>query len=930
MRKNFKKVMASLLALTLAITPVAIPKEVKAESNMPSAVDLSTSPYFPEIENQGQVGCCVAMSEVYYQFTYEMNKSMNVPSTRDNVFSPYAIYNMFDTDNGSGGIQISECYDVLKDYGGLLWKDLNFDISTDNSYAYAYNTIWAKRSNYRISETNTLDTNNYADKINYLKKALVNEKVVSATTISRNWKLGTIQDSSNGSSNHLLAGERIIYDMAPADTGHRITFVGYDDNIWFDSDHDGEVDEGEMGAFKFANSWSEAWGNKGYCWMTYASIKSNPSIAKDLSTINVMSYNSDSDIKLLVDMNSDMLADSTLTLTAYSKYSDEKFSKSLAPFTTYYDISKSVQTYRSFSTYNNRGILAYDLDMLIPDMNSDNFNNYYYELNVSDKGLYEGTTTLNSAYIYDYNRSMKVGTFDCTKEALSGNELSLPMINLIDNSYDFSVTDLQYTNQTNIETGCPSKDVIMVGDTLKLSSTIKNVGSAQAPADKKLKVLYTVTDENGNAVDVPNVWSDNYVNNPVLKPLKSVELTSNTGGSNGNGTISFSKPGTYKITAWVNAENDFPDESGGINSTNNKRTITVDVEPYKPFELDSWNVSDTNIYVGDTVTVSGYLKKYVDCEMTLSVLTISYYQYKSTSANHYSASITFDNEGTYLLSATLKCKDSKKYYTYSTRINVYKPLTVGKLTSDTLTNTNNKVKMNDTINFKVNDVNKSNVATKIITYSPWDKYRTPLDETDFVSGTSVDLKVTQTGQLCAYAIVKDLDSGKTTEVKFDDVFKCYETVGGYDFTVKQLTCENYTTGKNTIYYSDGTMNNFYSNDIHVGDKIKFGATVYNVGDVTSDSGKKLGVQFQINGNTSDITWCDSFYNPNGLLPISGSNNGVYLLACGGSVNKEGYVTFSQPGTYNITAWVNDTNDYASEYGGYQADNNKVTFKVVVK
>ena len=930
MRKKFKKVMASLLALTLAITPVAIPKEVKAENNMPSAVDLSTSPYFPEIENQGRVGCCVAMSEVYYQFTYEMNKSMNVPSTRDNVFSPYAIYNMFDTDNGSGGIQISECYDVLKDYGGLLWKDLNFDISTDNSYAYAYNTIWAKRSNYRISETNTLDTNNYADKINYLKKALVNEKVVSATTISRNWKLGTIQDSSNGSSNHLLAGERIIYDMAPADTGHRITFVGYDDNIWFDSDHDGEVDEGEMGAFKFANSWSEAWGNKGYCWMTYASIKSNPSIAKDLSTINVMSYNSDSDIKLLVDMNSDMLADSTLTLTAYSKYSDEKFSKSLAPFTTYYDISKSVQTYRSFSTYNNRGILAYDLDMLIPDMNSDNFNNYYYELNVSDKGLYEGTTTLNSAYIYDYNRSMKVGTFDCTKEALSGNELSLPMINLIDNSYDFSVTDLQYTNQTNIETGCPSKDVIMVGDTLKLSSTIKNVGSAQAPADKKLKVLYTVTDENGNAVDVPNVWSDNYVNNPVLKPLKSVELTSNTGGSNGNGTISFSKPGTYKITAWVNAENDFPDESGGINSANNKRTITVDVEPYKPFELDSWNVSDTNIYVGDTVTVSGYLKKYVDCEMTLSVLTISYYQYKSTSANHYSASITFDNEGTYLLSATLKCKDSKKYYTYSTRINVYKPLTVGKLTSDTLTNTNNKVKMNDTINFKVNDVNKSNVATKIITYSPWDKYRTPLDETDFVSGTSVDLKVTQTGQLCAYAIVKDLDSGKTTEVKFDDVFKCYETVGGYDFAVKQLTCENYTTGKNTIYYSDGTMNNYYSNDIHVGDKIKFGATVYNVGDVTSDSGKKLGVQFQINGNTSDITWCDSFYNPNGLLPISGSSNGVYLLACGGSVNKEGYVTFSQPGTYNITAWVNDTNDYASEYGGYQADNNKVTFKVVVK
>lgn len=98
---------------------------------------------------------------------------------------------------------------------------------------------------------------------------------------------------------------------------------------------------------------------------------------------------------------------------------------------SYNNLSKGIQTYRGFSVSDSHGILAYDLDMLVPDMNSDNFNNYYYELNVSDKGRYEGTTTLNSAYIYDYNRSMKVGTFDCTKEALSGNKLSLPMLNLI-------------------------------------------------------------------------------------------------------------------------------------------------------------------------------------------------------------------------------------------------------------------------------------------------------------------------------------------------------------------------------------------------------------------------------------------------------------------------------------------------------------------
>ena len=152
------------------------------------------------------------------------------------------------------------------------------------------------------------------------------------------------------------------------------------------------------------------------------------------------------------------------------------------------------------------------------------------------------------------------------------------------------------------------------------------------------------------------------------------------------------------------------------------------------------------------------------------------------------------------------------------------------------------------------------------------------------------------------------------------------TVGGYGFAVRALTCEHYTTGLKTVYKTDNTTDSSYSNDIHVGDKFKFGATVFNVGDETPDSGKKLGVQFQINGNTSDITWCDNYYNNSGLM----SNSSIYLLACGGSISKDGFMTFSQPGTYNVTAWVNDTNDYTSECGGYQAANNKVTFKVVVK
>lgn len=924
MKNVLKKVMVSLLASTLVTTPITIPTETKANIIMPATIDLSTSPYFPEISSQGGNGCCVAMANVYYQFSYEMNKSRNTTSTQDNVFSPYAVYNMFNTNNGSLGISVSECYSVMKNYGVPLWADTDFDDSADD--CYASRSIWENRTNYRISDSYTQSYSTANSKIDEIKKSLINEKIVTFNTYSSSWILGTIKESTNGSSNNNLVGDRIIYDLDGKDGYHRVTFVGYDDNIWFDSDHDGERDENEMGAFKLANSWGKAWGNNGFCWMTYDSIRKNHEMITDYSTIEAAPYNSDSDIKLVVDITLENLLDSNLTLTAYSKYTDQVYEKSFAPFNTY-SYNSTSNIFRGFSTNDNHGSLAYDLDMLIPDINEDNFNDYCYKLTISDSGKYNGATKLNDAYIYDYNSNVKLSNFNCTKEALSGNRQKLIAQSLVNPGFDFKVTDLKYTNHSNTSDDYNSKDIIMTGDILSLTSTVENIGCTKSPDNRKLGVLYTVTDENGNSVNIPNVWSDNYVNQPGLEPLQKVELTSNGGENNGNGTISFSQPGTYKITAWVNDVNDFPDELGGRYSPNNKRSITVRVIPNVPFEVESWNISNSNPTVGEPVTVTANLKDAADCEIKLSALTNSHFSYKSFDyVDGNTISITFDHEGTYSISATVRCKATKKCYSYTNNITVTKaqeskPLAVGSLSAN-----KSKIQKDDTITFTVNDVNKSNVATKIVVYSPYDKYRTPIYESDFVSGTSVNIKISNIGLLSAYAIVKDLDTNETVTLTCQDNFSCYETVGGYDFAIRTLTCENYTTGLKTVYKTDNTTDSSYSNDIHVGDKIKFGATVFNVGDETSDSGKKLGVQFQINGNTSDITWCDNYYNNSGLM----SNSSIYLLACGGSISKDGFVTFSQPGTYNVTAWVNDTNDYTSECGGYQAANNKVTFKVVVK
>ena len=46
-------------------------------NDLPSSIDLSENPYFPDIKSQGGEESCPAWSTTYYQFTYEFNKYNN-------------------------------------------------------------------------------------------------------------------------------------------------------------------------------------------------------------------------------------------------------------------------------------------------------------------------------------------------------------------------------------------------------------------------------------------------------------------------------------------------------------------------------------------------------------------------------------------------------------------------------------------------------------------------------------------------------------------------------------------------------------------------------------------------------------------------------------------------------------------------------------
>ena len=98
-------------------------------ASVPSSVDLSTSPCFPPIGDQGRLSSCVAFATTYYQYSYEVNKLNNVTNVSDRViYSPKWIYNLLNNGEYHGLCPI-DAYSTLETLGSLKNSDFPY---TDN------------------------------------------------------------------------------------------------------------------------------------------------------------------------------------------------------------------------------------------------------------------------------------------------------------------------------------------------------------------------------------------------------------------------------------------------------------------------------------------------------------------------------------------------------------------------------------------------------------------------------------------------------------------------------------------------------------------------------------------------------------------------------------------------------------------------------
>ena len=241
--------------------------ETTTRSIPPSEFDISTNPntssFFPPIGNQGQMNSCAGWATTYYQFTYELNRYKNTPTTDSNILSPSWTYNYI---NGGANVPtyLSDAYSVLRNQGALTLADYPHS-STSSTYSYSWSTDITKMidaleyratvSSYYVSSSSQIST---------IKSKISDGHIGVIWTNPSGWSI----EANDSGENFIVRGSN--YNNG----GHFMAVVGYDDNIQIDIN--GVT---LTGAFKLANSWGASqneWpeGNDGFIWVAYDALNS--------------------------------------------------------------------------------------------------------------------------------------------------------------------------------------------------------------------------------------------------------------------------------------------------------------------------------------------------------------------------------------------------------------------------------------------------------------------------------------------------------------------------------------------------------------------------------------------------------------------------------------------------------------------------------
>ena len=379
--------------------------DADTDSDYPSSVDLSTSKYFPAIGNQKSIGSCVCFAEVYYAFTYERCKALDIEATGDNIMSPAFVYNHIKVP--TGGTYYDAALENLSKVGAPSKNTADFESYSSEAACKTWfpeKDIWEEASENRIASYTYINNPSTISSIDdedleSFKKYLSEGYLITFSSKVLGWNYTTIPSGSSHS------GEYIVKSASSASGGHRMTIVGYDDNIYCDLNGNGTIENSERGAFKIANSWGTSYKNNGYIWVSYDSMNytsaasvTNSNRIRSMYSFAVRSVDSESKA-------------SNVNLVTTLNTANRKYARIYITGTDANGNTRSAYTYPLFgynyleyaldgNTSSTSGTITYDLNNLFGDsITEENVDEYTWSVTIYDNYNDDYTVTLEDAYI---------------------------------------------------------------------------------------------------------------------------------------------------------------------------------------------------------------------------------------------------------------------------------------------------------------------------------------------------------------------------------------------------------------------------------------------------------------------------------------------------------------------------------------------------
>ena len=233
-----------------------------ADAALPSAADNSQLAAFPPIRNQGSIGSCACFSSVYYMSTFMVAQARGLNVRNDgnaDKFSPKFVY-PFVNGGADGGSWFTDIFEMLLKHGAPTLTDWPYSgANVPSSYLEwpVDGGVWRRALENRMDSSYTITGIDTEAGLTRLKTALANGKILVWATNVNGWDYATASDDPSTTADNALVGRPVVKVMRVHSSGHAMTVVGYNDNLWVDLNKNGRVDPGEKGALRIANSWGQ-------------------------------------------------------------------------------------------------------------------------------------------------------------------------------------------------------------------------------------------------------------------------------------------------------------------------------------------------------------------------------------------------------------------------------------------------------------------------------------------------------------------------------------------------------------------------------------------------------------------------------------------------------------------------------------------------